>query len=165
MTTTTPLTGEARQAKVDKINGLRAKTVANGCTPEEAASATALADQLMAKYGLTDDDFQPETLQSLRDLFNAMAQERAERVAREAAEAQARRDQAYRNEQARRAYAQNSRDTSREAPDEAWEPSAAHGTTTHRKNKSHQNCGHANTSSDRARCRRAGGPFGDSKLF
>jgi Protein of unknown function (DUF2786) len=58
--TTAPLTHEERRAKITKIRALRAKTVARGCTAEEAESARLLADKLQAKYGLTDEECQPE---------------------------------------------------------------------------------------------------------
>lgn len=38
------------------IAALRAKTVANGCTPEEAATAKAKADELCDKYGIPKAD-------------------------------------------------------------------------------------------------------------
>jgi len=37
------------------ISALRSKTVARGCTPEEAASAKAKADELCEKYGIPKD--------------------------------------------------------------------------------------------------------------
>jgi uncharacterized protein YnzC (UPF0291/DUF896 family) len=35
---------------INRINNLLAKTVENGCTPEEAAAAAAKAQELIAKY-------------------------------------------------------------------------------------------------------------------
>lgn len=171
MTTTTPLDPDLRAKKVRQITSLweKANRDDGSVTPGEAAASVAKAEELQAKYGIGQDECDPrmrERINPLQDLFNAWARAGQEADAHKAAKARARadqrhRDQERRNQQARDAYAKSAR----EAPDEAWEPSAAHGTTTHRKNKSHQNCGHANTGSDRARCRRAGGPFDDSKLF
>lgn len=43
---------ELQEKIMNKINGLLAKTVENGCTPEEAAAAAAMVQKLLAKYHL-----------------------------------------------------------------------------------------------------------------
>ena len=45
------------QKVMERINNLLSKTVANGCTPEEAASACAMAQKLIAKYHVDMREF------------------------------------------------------------------------------------------------------------
>lgn len=48
-----PMDAERRK-KLDIIVSLRAKTVGNGCTPEEAATAAAKAREMMTRYSITE---------------------------------------------------------------------------------------------------------------
>jgi hypothetical protein len=50
----------ARQKAARKIRKLAKMTVANGCTPEQAASAVRLAKALMEKFGVTEEDIRDE---------------------------------------------------------------------------------------------------------
>lgn len=52
---TTPRDPE-REKIIDRVVALRNKTVANGCTPDEATSAAAKASELMTKYSISDYD-------------------------------------------------------------------------------------------------------------
>ena len=44
------MTNDKQQKIMERISNLLAKTVENGCTPEEAASAATMAQRLIAKY-------------------------------------------------------------------------------------------------------------------
>jgi hypothetical protein len=54
--TATRLDPGFRADKVRKIRALLCKTVARGCTPEEAEAAALLAERLMAKYDIDRDE-------------------------------------------------------------------------------------------------------------
>lgn len=47
-----------RQAAIQRIRALMAKTVANGCSESEAMAAAAKVSELMDRYGLTYSDFE-----------------------------------------------------------------------------------------------------------
>lgn len=49
-----------REAIMNKVRALLAKTVANGCTEEEAMAAAALADKLMQEHDLAYEDVERE---------------------------------------------------------------------------------------------------------
>lgn len=49
-------TGDDKRKHIERIRALKNKTVANGCTEEEALSAARLADELMSKYDLSLSD-------------------------------------------------------------------------------------------------------------
>lgn len=91
MTNTETLSPADRLAKADKVRALRAKTVANGATADEAASAALMADRLQLKYGLTDDEVAPRptnrraaSSDPFTNLWEDMVRESRIRQAREA---------------------------------------------------------------------------------
>lgn len=71
----------------DKIAALLQKTVANGCTQHEADAARVMVEKLMTKYGVTQADVAPRTV---NDVFrDAMREERVRRAREYAAQAAA----------------------------------------------------------------------------
>lgn len=51
------MTNEKQQKIMERINNLLNKTVANGCTPEEAAAAATMAQKLIAKHHVDMREF------------------------------------------------------------------------------------------------------------
>jgi hypothetical protein len=50
---------DKRQRAIQRVRGLRAKTVERGASPQEAESAARMADKLVEEYGLTEADIEP----------------------------------------------------------------------------------------------------------
>lgn len=57
-----------KESILDKVSKLLAKTTENGCTPEEAQAATAMAQSLLAKYDLELSDLEDEPTVSSLDV-------------------------------------------------------------------------------------------------
>lgn len=159
----------ARASRVKKITALLAKTVAAGCTPEEAAEARRLAEALMAKYDIAEAECVAPTRaraastpsDSGADFFKEWL--RAERVA-------AAREQYHRNgvhiddrsfdEGCRCASCQFMRmDFTVFRPGAGAPPRARRASTAGRarSNGSHAGCAHEATKAARARCRKERG--------